>query len=269
MLRSSSKQLLWRQAGIGCVLSTGRCGTMTVARLLQLSSSFTASHEDVTFGLRAFQTPCMEAGLRGKQWQKAVLKEQLGANWTKAYLSGKRWCSASHFLTFFAPALAELSRDARFLHLVRDPYEVIRSAVSRGWYNDHPSDVYRPRPPHNDPSHQDWPRWGSLEKNCWYWARVNRFALRLREEIGGERVLLLKSEDLFRADGATAATMISFFGGTLPNTSSIVEVLSEKHNAQPPCSLNCVQPWNSKQIATIGDILGETADSLGYDLAPR
>ena len=183
------------------VLGTGRCGTQTLARILDALPGCSVVHEATP--------PLLDevtASLRG-ELSHADLVELLAATRDPAALGGDRLSAESNQrLSFILPALNEAFPRARYLWLIRDGREVVASMLHRHWYHAHEA---RLREPHHEisvrnrtrgdlvgeMSTQEWSRLGQFERICWYWSFTNRTIEKMSGQLGLQ-VLKLRLEDL-------------------------------------------------------------------------
>ena len=139
------------------VLSTGRTGTETIAALFTSAKNVISLHEPSP---RMYEI----SKLAYEYSEDAVARRLLGAaflslrnellNTSLAYGAG--YVESSPQVTFLAPVILEKYPMARFIHLVRDPRDVVRSGMRRKWYDGHPSDPTRIVPVHNSQDRQKW-----------------------------------------------------------------------------------------------------------------
>ena len=71
-----------------------------------------------------------------------------------------------------------------------------------------------------------------LEKVGWLWRSTYEIADRLSETIDPERLLLVRSEDLFQNQGDAVNNLFTFASSEPPPQASIAHLLAQKSNAQ-------------------------------------
>jgi len=173
-------------------LSTGRCGTMTLAKLLNAHPAIVGLHEPlprlIELSGEAYAAPFAE-------WACFAIDVARRDYIQESNRQNKIYAETANRLTFFAYAIERVFPGTRFIHLVRNPCDVIESGVRRGWYQGHPWDVGRiaPRKP-------PWSiRWASLspsQRVAWNWVETNRFIIDFLSTIPPERKMFLQLEKL-------------------------------------------------------------------------
>lgn len=253
----------WKKSGTVFLLSTGRSGTATLAKVLQLAPGITAFHEPWPQMLKERQQALHEVWTEADTYMQIFLRARAGLI-ARSTLGGKVFAETSARLTFFAPAIARALPEARFIHLVRHPGGVIRSGMRRSWYSDNRSDRYRIRPQEGDPHFAGWESLPRFNKICWYWNAYNAFALRFRDSVDSSRLLLLKAEDLFAARGDNMDRLFSFIGVPSPESDMLAAELGRKHNRQLNNDYPVFEQWSRTQRETLISIAGDTMAALGY-----
>lgn len=174
------------------VLSTGRCGTMSLARLLNSHPRVIGLHEPlprlVELSGEAYRTP--EA-----PWAKFAIDVARRDYIQEANRQGKIYAETANRLTFFAHAIEDVFPGSLFIHLVRNPCSVIDSGVRRGWYQGHPWDKGRIRPLGGLWARR-WVCLSPAQKVAWNWVETNRFILNFLSGLPSERKLFLQLERL-------------------------------------------------------------------------
>ena len=154
------------------ILSTGRCGSQMLARVLALHPHILSLHEPQPY-LRPENYLAWEGEANPLKVAKWV---ELKRDWLikEADNNGFMYVESSHFLSFLIPHLDTLYKP-RFIHLVRDGRDFVRSGMSRKWYTDHDGPSALPNtmaeghrldpPPEADTR---------FKKISWLWAETNR-----------------------------------------------------------------------------------------------
>ena len=257
-LRSS-----WQDVECAFVLSTGRTGTATLTELFDHAPSVVATHEPNPQLLRERMEARYEiAGQPDRYWD--IFAEARGYPLLQAKRAGQQYIETSARLTFFAPVLHARMPNARFLYSHREPWDVVRSGMRRGWYRDHPNDPFRIRPVPGEPAYETWDRMTRFEQICWYWAAYNRFALDFYDSVGGDRVLLVPSSRLFT--GEALPDIFSFLGLDLPPEQALQQELNAQHNAQHQAHFPEADDWTDEQREALRTYAGPEMERLGYTL---
>lgn len=248
------------------ILSTGRTGTKTLSRLLDLSSDIDAFHEPYPQLLEARKTARWEVYDNPSKYHNIFLRSRGAALW-KAQRRGVLYAETSARMTFFAPVIAELLPKARFIYIHREPTAIIRSGMRRGWYVDHPADYARISPVDGEEANAGWDQWTPFEKTCWYWDAYNRFALHFCSRIDASRMLTIQAREVF--DGTATPAIFSHINVPVPRGERVDQILSKKLNAQERDTFPKREAWTDDMFRTLHRIAGETMDRLGYERAPQ
>jgi hypothetical protein len=246
------------------VLSTGGVGTQTLAALGALSSHVLALHEPTPplYGLsrRAYESE--EDDTVSEVLSEAFMaarRELL----QRALRMRRAYFETSPQVTFLAPLAAQAIEHCRFIHLVRDPRDAVRSGVRQRWYDGNPADSTRIWPRIGSEVHGRWARMSVLEKNAWLWTETNRWIQRFVLGLPSGRSLRVRSEDLFAARRDTLDALFRLLGTRAPSSKRVDRVLAQPPDAQPS---GAGVTWTSDEHDALEAIAGEVAASLGYQL---
>lgn len=254
--------------GCPCVfaLSTGRVGTKTLTALLALSPRVVSVHEPEPRLVKASFDAYLEGSKAdGEKWRAVVLaaRDDLVC---EANRKGRVYVETNNRLTYLAGALAAAFPASRFIHLHRHPYEVVRSAMRRGYYQQHNWDFARIRPRPDDPLARDWAGLPPLHKCAWYWAQSNADALAWLETLPPERRLVVRADALFAGDQATLERIFGFVGVEMPPVAWIEGVLGQRINAQRAGHFPAPSEWSEAERRTVREQVADVAARLGYSL---
>jgi hypothetical protein len=191
------------------VLSAGRCGTAALARFFDRHPDVSAFHEPVPRLVEFSQQAYLAPHSRENRLVIYVARNDM-ISITNS--QGKLYVETANKLTFFAHALASLYPNGRFIHLVRNPVDVIKSGVLRKWYCGHPWDIGRIKPKDNLVDGQNWDTLRSSWKIAWNWVETNRFILDFMDTLPQGRKLTVKLEDI----DETAPQLWQFIGKNPP-----------------------------------------------------
>jgi len=183
------------------VLSTGRCGTALLTKILGHLPGVLCYHapspEFVYSQKRAY-----EEGLDQFETFKAVVAAARFELLADCAARGRRYVETNCRITFFAPHLFDLFPKARFVHLVRHPGSFVRSGVRRGYYEGSYADMGRIRPT-GGPVADAWGQMTPIERCAWLWNETNAFIERFKADHDTQRILTIKAEDLFSRPDTT------------------------------------------------------------------
>lgn len=264
-----ARSRLFTGARCATVLSTGRAGSTTLCALLALSRDIAACDE-----------PAPQPLAERKRAYASIAESiaPFAATFTGyralpvmcAHARGKLYAETSCRWTYLTPAIARVLPQSRFIHLHRHPADFVRAAYERGWYTSHRNDRFRILPRPDDPAYDLWPHWDSFRKVCWNWQACHRFATAFKRTLSGDRVLTIRSEELFDVQSGVHARLFGFLGVEPPPESAIAAVLrarrdssSHEGTATPPLS-----EWSTEWRQALLEIAGETMAELGYELEP-
>ena len=172
------------------VLSTGRVGTMLLTRLFELEKGLHIEHEALPemlyTGKLAYADPSNIEFTKG-----AFMAGRYEAI-RDCQLQNLRYVETNNRLTFFAPAMAALFPNAKFIHLLRHPDSFVSSGIQRNWYTGKTiTDEGRIAPA------KDLGIERQQDKIAWLWNATNAFIDDFKEGAGKDRTLTVRSEDLF------------------------------------------------------------------------
>jgi hypothetical protein len=239
------------------VLSTGRCGTAFLTEIFDRSARLSVHHTpkpelEYVSSLVHRQRPALEA------LELAVLAARFELL-VAAYRSGVMYVETNNRISFFAPALARLLPNARFIHLVRHPADFVRSGMRRGYYADGVVQHQRLMPR----SHPEWSSWTELEKIAWEWNEINGFIEGFKGTAPESRVLTIRSEALFRNREAIIS-VLEFVG--IADDAALVSKLTHERlkpvNEQRKGGFPKYEAWSDadkaslKRIATLASVYG-------------
>lgn len=256
---------LWSSARSVFVLSTGRTGTETLARLLALSPHVDAYHEPSPQLLYERQQAFFEVYTRPHKYL-AIFRAARRVALTHSVLRGKVYAETSARLTFFAPVIAEAMPNAQFIFIHRHPAEVVRSGMRRNWYNGHPADIYRISPQPGTLEAASWPEWSQFQKICWYWKAYNRFALDFLRSHGRDRVFVLPFAAIRSTDLRIFGSLFRFIGVSQLPDGEVASVLSTRFNEQVKGDFPHHSEWSREQRVMLTEICEPEMSDLGYGM---
>lgn len=247
------------------VLSTGRVGTQTLSELLKLETRSFVYHEPYPrlFGLSQMAYLYGDSNSAHKILGEAFLatRERM-LDISRVYNRG--FIETGHHTTFLAPIILELLPHARFIHLVRHPYAVIRSAMRRGWYvnNNHDKTRIYPRP--QNALFTDWEHLSPIDKNAWLWNETNQWISTFTKTLPSHQTLLIHAESLFEGEITTLEKLYQFAEAPFPPRRKVQHVLGRKLNSQKTGTFPPPDAWEEKQQEKVWHWVGKIATQLGY-----
>jgi protein-tyrosine sulfotransferase len=185
----------------------------------------------------------------------------LNKTWAEGLIHGE----TDHNMTPFADVIAREIPGAKFVALVRDPRDFVRSGMRRNYYNGHPWDSGRLRPPAGTPELSSWEKMSQFEKICWLWAETYRKIEALASTIGRERVMTIRFEDLVTGT-ETARQIFHFLGLTGFDEFETSLVIKNKYNKQISGDFPKPEKWTLDQREMLHHHCGAVARQYHYDL---
>lgn len=255
-------RLGWRKARCLFGLTTGRVGTTTLAKALQLSPEIEAFHEPPPRDERTYRDAYRDVYADPDAVRRLFVECRAGA--IGAFRRrGKVYAECNNF-QFAAPVVADLLPRSVFLFLHRDPAEYVRSGMRRGWYGGHPWDSRRITPRPDDPAAAEWDAWGPFEKIAWFWTACNRQFLDTVNGLPPERSVTIPFAELVAGSGEALLPVFDKLGVDRPPASELNAVYADRHNAQRKGDFAHPSKWTGDQRETLRRIAGPVMDALGY-----
>jgi len=248
-------------------LSTGRVGTQTLSALLNLAPNVFAYHEPnpSLFGLSQLAYYYSDQHLANQILQEAFKATRQGLfNYVLSCYKG--YVETSPQATFLASIILSIIPEAKFIHLVRNPGDVVRSGMRRKWFVDHPNDNTRITPLPDTNAYAQWHTFSQFQKNLWLWNETNRWILDFSAKLPSQKFLLVQSEMLFNGDEETIKALFSFLETDMPPAKKIQKILGKKLNAQKVGAFPTPSEWTSDMRDNLLAMTGDTARKLGYKL---
>jgi hypothetical protein len=254
------------------IVSTGRSGSMMIARTLGVHPGIYALHEPYprlnTEGFAKWSNPAKTSELTARvERKRRWLLEQTSHN-------GYLYVESSHFCSFFIPELFDLF-GAKFVHLHREGGDFVRSAIRRKWYRKEGVggrirtrlrrrflvDIGQPFVDHwlLPPS-----RYTTVfEKVTWLWVEVNSIILKAFEQLPTENTFSISLNSWTRND---LCGLISFLGeSTDEDILDKMFRMAEKRPNQSVsvgCPSDCALRKNEELV--FKELAGDMMRHLGY-----
>lgn len=249
-----------RDARCCFMLSTGRCGTMMLTKVLSRFDDLDVHHVPSP----ELSYPCRFAywGQGGEQGARLAALCSRYELIRESHCSGGMYVETNNRVTFFAPALAELFPKALFVHLVRHPGAIVRQGLMRGYYAGGPLDEGRIFPRPDSPEAAAWDGWSLLEKNAWMWNATNAFIEDFKDALAPERVFTVKSEDLFTDPGVLNG-IVALLGQAPFEAAEAERLLAKKINTQRGAVMPMFADWPEEDRRAVQE-LAPLAGKYGY-----
>jgi hypothetical protein len=244
------------------VLSSGRCGTLTLANILNTAGNARVWHHPKPYLIRETLLAYRGKIDKSQHFWKAR-SSVVQSSWADGLIHGE----TDHNMTPFCEMLADELPMAKFLVLVRDPRDFIRSGLRRKYYQGHDWDVGRLQPEEHTPDYSRWIGMAPFAKVSWLWAQTYAAIQKSVEAIGESRVLLVRFEDLVSSTEKTRQ-IFDFLELTGFSPQQIKSILALRLNEQKgPCfprPKDWPEAWNQELRIHCAAVAGR----YGYDLGP-
>lgn len=250
-------------------LSTGRTGTQWFTELLNKTKRTLVFHvpkPDLSMQSVFIYGMLKKGKLEQNNdlWQaaKEIFLAGREENLRYSYKTDKLYIETNNFLTFFAPILAELFPNAKFIHLYRHPGEFVRSALNRNYYGENDKNIMRRIKPVDGYYYDNWNNLTRLEKSAWLWNETNLFIENFKSDINKDRVFSFNFNELTLEK---VKSMTQFIGFDLKEN-TILKNMHRKKNVQKKKHYPPYHNWDIKDKNKLKDICGELAEGYGYHL---
>jgi hypothetical protein len=186
---------VYEEAKCGFVLSTGRCGTGLLTRILEKCRNVDVYHTPIP-ELKIASKNAYEQKEEDNNTHLAVVAAARYELILESYICNRNFVETNNRITFFAPQLAELFKNAVFLHVVRHPADFVKSAVRREYYQN-PKIAPGLIHPLTEDLTTRWENMTFIERSAWLWNETNRFIEDFAKTIPSSRFLRVKAENIF------------------------------------------------------------------------
>lgn len=238
-------------------LGPARSGSKWLASFLDGATSLVARHEHMlNHDIRPEDSPLKRTGTDFARLaeDRSARRELLIAARAQREALDSDYAEVNVYLETSLDLLAEIFPEATRVFLHRDPKDVVRSILSRGWY-DTPED-----PRHRRVDTPDWESSGQFARACHYVADTDR---RLIAACPHRIPFESASRDLADLTARLAQLGIAVDPRRASEAHAQVVNATGQHNFPPPTA------WTAEQHALYREICGGVAEQMGYsaDLA--
>ncbi len=264
----------WEKAKCLFCLSTGRTGTMTLARLLSLSPDINANHEpDPRLIYTSIIAQQELGGLTTPEkhqidkWRLICLAARDDYVF-RSNQNGKIYAEMNNYLTYLSWGLKAAFPGSKFVHIYRNPYDFIISGVNRGYFKKESKLGNYKGPTPRDKYFQQWNELSDIEKCAWLWSSVNEDAIRFRTNINPNDIIVLKFENTITSDDSyeNIYNLFEFLDAQPPSQQEVHYILEKKLNRQHSKSIDNTKSISKSDLKKINRIIQPTAEKLGYNL---
>jgi len=248
-------------------LSTGRCGTRWITDRLERSSSFVPIHHPHPV-MRVQAKLMYNYDFNSiDQHTFLLLKEIFLAGREEIFVAAKRagkdLAITDSRGTFFAYIIASIFPKAKFVFMHRNPIEVIRSGLKRGWYvMDNESELNRIMPKSDDRAHLNWKNYSTTQKIAWLWTETNQWIMQFLNTVpeSQKRTIGFNNWNV-----EELSEVFQFMNAGVP-TRDIEKNLDVRANVQRGIVNPQHSSWTEKDKLDSIQICGVLAKQLGYDI---
>lgn len=239
-------------------LSSGRCGTLSLARLLDTAANAHVWHhpqpDPIYESLQAYWGTINKKEVFRRARQSIIYK-----TWSAGLIHGE----TDLLMTSFSDIIAEEIPDSKFIVLIRDPRDFVRSGMRRNYYQGHAWDPGRLRPTEGSEELIRFQQMDQFEKICWLWretySRINRFCADIPED----RQMVVRFEDLVK-DNSVLKNVFDFLGLKPFNQDAVGKIIQQKFNEQVVGAFPTPDQWNTELSQKLWRECGEIAEEFGY-----
>lgn len=244
------------------VLSTGRCGTLLITKILSNSSRLRVEHNPKP-ELEYASKIVHRDNLSVQAQEIAILASRFDLFFLDTLLRGKIYIETNNRISLFAHGLANLLPNSKFIHIVRDPADFVRSGMRRGYYQEGVTQHQRL----DGTSYSPWSSFSRLEKIAWEWNEINGRIEDFKGKVDSTRVITVNSEKLYTDSNATHM-IFNFLNVYNPYVSlkgakKLANLLSKPINKQNQSSFPKYRDW-SQQDKTAFHRIVTLASKYGY-----
>ncbi|MEN8169042.1 MAG: hypothetical protein ABFS08_02320 [Pseudomonadota bacterium] len=235
------------------VLSTGRAGTKWVSEVLSLVDRAQIVHEPIPMEVHAHMDAIYDA-VKAENYVKSVKRKDIFFRVLRHDCD--IYGEINGNIRRHIPFLKSYFPKAKFLHLVRDGRNVVRSILARNTFKgNHP--VFGSDCP--IPSKELRRKWGTMsefEKACWAWKEENE---NMRTQITN----LARLEDITSSYKAFKVQVLDPLGLSLSEPKWLMYA-DKKVNESKNNRTRLDEEWTEEQNKIFESICGEEMKALGY-----
>ncbi len=242
------------------VLSTGRCGTLWLTEFCKLSSRVFVNHSLPPQLIR-------NSRLAYEKFQECqddfgeIIRAARDDFILDSYKMGKLYLETNNRITFFAYAIKDVYPNSKFIHIIRNPGDFVRSGLSRNWYKGHHHDIGRIIMYKNL---KKWNLMSTLEKIAWLWNETNNFIEQFLKKIDEKNYIRVRSEDLF-SHQKFAIHVLKFLKIEDIPESKVKKLVKKRINKQDTLLIGPYETWSEEQKEQLTR-QANLAGKYGYEL---
>lgn len=244
-------------------LSTGRAGTKLLTKVLRTNPGLWVEHSPIP-ELAHHSSLIYESQISDEVLRWSFIHARLDTL-KQVSQAELRYVETNNRISLYAPAIAQLLPNSKFLHIVRHPAEFVRSGMCRGYYERiNPELAGHLIPRQEDPLSELWPSLHRIEKIAWQWNEINSEIEIFKRSLSANRYLFITSDQLF-SDPQIYEIIGHFLGITLPSSTKLKQLRKSKVNKQKRKSFPRYSQWNDQQRKMLINY-AKLAESYGFKL---
>jgi len=255
--------LNWEGIKVIFIISTGRTGTKFLADFFNRFENIEARHEPKPNFL-SLGNNYAEGKISSNIAQEIIATDRRIVLNELYKMNAKIYIESNNRLFSLIPVLRNTFPNCKFLHIVRDGRDVVRSGMGRGWYepNDFPRIKATDFP--DDPYFKEWEKMSRFEKICWWWQKKDSF---IYESVRGkEDSITVKFEDIFDPDKKYKGikNIIDFINIDINFTNDFKDLMKQKVNDSKSYAIPYWKEWGSDLKNQFIKIAGKHMTNYGY-----
>jgi tetratricopeptide (TPR) repeat protein len=242
------------------VLSAGNCGTMTLAELLRTATNAKVFYRPDS-RLDREVLPCYWGDADRRKILFEARNEIIQGTWKDGFIYGETTPSITHFWEIL---YREFPR-SKFILLIRDPFQYVRSGLFQNFYQNHQDDAYRLKPAPDDRDYEVWKKSSQIEKISWLWREVYGFLDQGTGSLDHDRLMTVCFEDLI-SNTQRIREIFDFLNLTGFQETAVADVLAMRHNAHQYGRFPDATDWSPHLRTIVRRICGPVAHAYGYTI---
>ena len=200
------------------VLSTGRCGTATLDRLLALSPTVASFHEPMPRLHRYHALALNDQRNLPTSFEDLLYDCRIDLMSAMKQM-GFKYAECQHRWTPYARCIKSVFPNTKFIYLRRDMDEFVSSALQWHWY-----DVGREK--YAPPEYKD----DEGKLLAWFWCKTNEFIQSFLNTIPGEDWMFLDFNSIRKHDWEVFIDMYKWMDVEMPSINKVEFILNEEIN---------------------------------------
>ena len=219
-------------------ISTGRCGTTLISKILENSEELTVVHNPL-ISLEYSSSRSLSVPLSIDQKKEVIYAARVENYFVEAYQKQRIYVETNNRITTFCDVLYNLMPNSLFVHIIRDPKDFCANGINRQYYATDRFDQYQRLFDHKEIRSSK----SQLEKIVKEWNIINDFIENFKSRDSAKRIYTIKFEDMI-----SSSNVLNNLWNELGIFSEILslktqDLLTNKHN-QSSESIVRFDQWN-------------------------